>query len=53
MNVAHEFGEIAVSVVHNGFVPVLKKVPMPMMAQVVADSIAGQKTPPATMTLKT
>ena len=36
MNVAHQFGEIAVAVAYNRFVSVLKNMPVPTMPQVVA-----------------
>jgi hypothetical protein len=45
MNVAHQLGKVAVPVADNRFVPILKKMPVPMMAQIVAHCIARQKTP--------
>ena len=45
MDVAHQLGKITVAVAYDGFVTVLKKMPMPAMAQIVAHRVAGQKAP--------
>ena len=47
MNVAHQFGEITVTVADNRFVAVLKKMPMPVLIQEFVLVRPGAESSPA------
>jgi hypothetical protein len=43
MNVTDKFPQIYIFLTDNGFVPVLEKLPMPLMSTVETDSISSQQ----------
>jgi len=44
VNIAHKFFKVGVFLADNGFIPVLKKLPMTPVTVVKADRISGQKS---------
>ncbi len=45
MDVADHFGKVAVAVADNRLITVLKQMAVAAVAQIVADRVAGEKTP--------
>ena len=45
MNIADQLLEIGLLVTHDGFITVLKEMPMSAMAPIIGDGIAGEQAP--------